>query len=91
MSLMSVAFESVKPFALKALVGVGFGTVSYVGLTAAINGAISAAQGSLNGLTGDVSAILAMAGLFQALGIIAGGLTASVALASLKKLQLRSS
>lgn len=91
MSLVSVAFAAVKPFALQALVGVGFGTVTYVGLTAAINAAISAAQGSLNGLTGDVSAILAMAGFFQALGIIAGGLTASVALVSLKKLQLRSS
>jgi Protein of unknown function (DUF2523) len=91
MSLMDVAFSAVKPFAVQALVSIGFGTVTYAGLTAAINAAISAAQGSLGGLTGDVSQILAMAGLFQALGIIAGGMTASVALASLKKLQLRSS
>lgn len=91
MSLISVAFEAVKPFVLKGIVGAGFGTVTYVGLTAAINGAIQASQGALNGLSGDVSAILGLAGLFQALGIIAGGLTASVALASLKKLQMRSS
>jgi Protein of unknown function (DUF2523) len=91
MSISSFLSSVAKPLALKAVVGLGFGTVTYVGLTAAVTAVIAAIQSSLGGLTGDVSAILAIAGFFEALGIIAGGMTASVALASLKKLQLKTS
>ena len=91
MNISNFLVDIAKPLAAKALVGLGFGTVTYVGLTAALNAAVSAAQGAVSGLTGDIAAILAIGGFFEAFGIIAGGLVASVTLVSLKNLQMKTS
>ena len=91
MSVSSWLFSMVTPLAKQALVAVGIGTVTYTGVTLALNQLIDSVRSSLGGLTGDVASIVAMGGGFMAMSIIAGALTSSVALATLKKLALRSS
>lgn len=73
------------PLASKVLVGLGLGTVTFVGLQAALNAALGVAKTALSGIGGDLLQILAMAGLFQAFAIVAGGLIASVAFIALKR------
>lgn len=89
MSLMSVAAAAVAPLAGRVLIGLGFGTVTFVGLTAALNQLLDAARGALGGLVGEAGQILAMAGVFYALSIIAGALVTSVSLVALKKISLK--
>lgn len=73
------------PVVKKALTAIGMGTITIVGLQAAINSAITAAQGSLGGMTGIVADLVAMSGFFSAASIIAGAVTASVSLVMLQK------
>lgn len=73
------------PLAGRVLLSIGLGTVTFVGLSAAVNGLLSAAKSSTANLLPEVTQILALAGVFQALSIIAGGLVASLAMVSLKR------
>ena len=79
--LMSLA----APLAGRVLLSIGLGTVTFVGLSAAVSGLLSAAKASAQGLLPEVAQILALAGVFQALSIIAGGVVTSLALISLKR------
>lgn len=81
----------VGPLARKVLVALGFGTVTFVGLTAALNSAVSAAQSAFGGLAAIPAAFLAMSGINAAIGIIVGALVARIALLQLKRLTLLSS
>lgn len=72
--------------AKKVLTALGMGFVTYVGLNAAVSGAISAASGAMGGASSDVASILAISGFFTACSVIAGGITASVTLVSLTRL-----
>lgn len=74
------------PIVSRVLVALGFGFVTYVGLKVAVDAALDAARGSLGGLSSAVIEILALAGFYEALGILAGALVAVVAMRSVKKL-----
>lgn len=74
------------PVVVRVLIALGMGVVTYAGLRVAVSAALDAARGALSGLLGDVVQIMALAGFFQALGIIAGALMAVVALRAVKKL-----
>lgn len=78
------------PIVSRVLASMGLGVISYVGLKAALDQAISTAQGEMAGLLPDVMAIIAIGGGFSALSILAGGLVASVAMVSLSKIGLKS-
>lgn len=73
------------PVAKKALTALGVGTITIVGLQAAINSAITAAQASMSGMTGVVADLVAMSGFFSACSILAGAVTASVSLVMLQR------
>ena len=49
---------------------------------------LDAARSSINGLTPDVMGVLALAGVFDAMSIIAGALTTAVTLVATKQLAL---
>lgn len=72
--------------AKKVLAALGMGFITYVGLDTAVSAAISSASSSMGGMASDVSAILAISGFFTACSVIAGGITASVAMVSLTRL-----
>lgn len=76
------------PIAKRVLASLGMGVVSY----AAINGALSAVQtavvGSYGAITGEVAAVLSLAGFGQAIGIVLGAMVARLSYSQLNKLQL---
>ena len=76
------------PMVSRVLAALGIGTVTYVGLSAAINGALSASKAALGTLGAEVTNLMAMAGFFQAMSIIAGGMIAGITLIALKKFTL---
>ena len=76
------------PVAKRVMVALGFGIVSVVGVTAAIQTGVGYAKSALGGMTGTVADIAAIAGLFSAASILAGGLVASGALMVAKRFQL---
>lgn len=89
MSIGSFIGQLAAPLARKAAISLGFSVVTYAGISAAVTGALSASKGSFGGIVGEVSQLVAMAGFFEALSIIAAGITASVTLVALKKFEMR--
>jgi hypothetical protein len=76
------------PLARKVMFSLGLGVVSYGALTAALTAALSAAKQNLAGFTGDALSILQNTGVFTAMSIIAGALTARVGLMVLKRFEV---
>lgn len=74
------------PLARQVLISLGIGLITYVGVDAAVAGALSAAKATLGQLSASVAAVLARAGMFTALSILAGGLTARVSMLALKRM-----
>lgn len=74
------------PVAKRVLAAVGLGVVSYAGAEVALTAALNAVQTALGGLGGEVAALLAIGGFFQALSILAGGMMASLAWATVGKI-----
>lgn len=72
--------------ARKVLAALGFGFVTFVGLNAALDSLLGYAAGSLNNLGGEVAALVALAGLHTAFGILGGAMAARLALVQLKRL-----
>lgn len=76
------------PIATRILAALGIGTITYAGVDTALSAVLDAARSALAGLAADVAGILALAGLFDAMGIIAGGLTAALTLQTLTRFAL---
>lgn len=76
------------PIAKKVLTALGMGVVSYAAISAAMSGVQSAVIGAYGAITGDIAALLSMAGFGQAIGIILGAMVARISYAQLNKLQV---
>lgn len=76
------------PLVSRVLVSLGIGVVSYAGASVALNAALDASRGAFGAIGGPVMQIMAMAGGFQAVSIIAGALVAGLAFTAIKKLML---
>lgn len=77
------------PLVSRVLLALGIGTVTYLGVSAAVNGALGAAKGALGGLGSDLAGLLALSGFFEALSIGAGAIIATIAFSVAKKFTLR--
>lgn len=75
----------VGPAARKVLVALGIGTLTYVGMDAALNAALGAAKAAWGGMPADVASLVAIAGVNTAASILAGALTARLALEVAKR------
>ncbi|MDO8717565.1 MAG: DUF2523 domain-containing protein [Polaromonas sp.] len=64
------------PLALRVLTAVGLGTVTFTGLTIAIQSLIDSAVTNWASLPGDVLGLAGVAGLPQSIGIICGAMVA---------------
>lgn len=73
------------PLATRVLAALGIGTLTYAGVDVALSGALGAARSALAGMGADIAGILALAGLFDALAIVAGGYTAALTLQTLTR------
>lgn len=76
------------PLAKKVLAALGMGIVSYAAITAALAGVTSAITSAYGAITGDIAAILSLAGFGQAMGIILGAMAARITYAQLNQLQV---
>jgi len=73
------------PIARQILISLGIGTVTFLGLNTAVTAALGAAKTALSGLPADAVQILALGGVFTALSVLAGGVTAGVSMIALKR------
>lgn len=76
----------VGPLARQALISLGIGLITFVGVDAAVTGALASAKSNMGQITGSVAAILARGGVFTAMSVIAGGITARVSMLVLKRM-----
>lgn len=76
------------PLVSRVLAALGFGYVTYEGASAAVEGAISAAQSAAGGLVGEVAQILALAGFFDWMSITSGGIVSGLAWMAMKRFAL---
>ena len=76
------------PIAKRVLVGLGFGVVTFAGLTAVLTTAVQSIQGQYGAISADVLGVLYLAGIPDCLAIILGGVAARLALLQAKKLAL---
>lgn len=78
----------VGPVAIKALAALGIGAVTYVGADAALRGLLDQVQSSMAGMTGELAGLLGLAGLYQAVSIVSGGMVSALAWSQLTRLGL---
>lgn len=77
------------PLVSRALSALGFGTVTYVGADTALTSALNAAKAGFAGMTADILAILSVAGFFDAMSIMSGGLVSGLAWMVMKRFALQ--
>lgn len=76
------------PIARQILISIGIGVVTYVGLDAAVSTFVQSAANSINSMNMQAAQIFGLAGGFQALSILAGGLTFRVSMIAMKRFKL---
>lgn len=76
------------PIVSRLLASLGVGTVTYVGAKSALDGALSSSKLALSGLTSETFQILAMAGFFDAMSILSGGVISGLSWIIMKRFAL---
>ena len=78
-------WSGIVPLVKRAITGLGIGWITFEGVSAALNSAISSAQSAFGGLLTEVAALFAMAGFFDAMAITSGGLVSGLVWMQLKR------
>lgn len=78
------------PLVTRVMSSLGLGTVTYTGADTALSSALNNAKAAIGSIGGDVMALLAIGGFFDALSITAGGLVASLSWLVMKRFALQS-
>ncbi|MDD2609641.1 MAG: DUF2523 domain-containing protein [Giesbergeria sp.] len=76
------------PLVSRLFASIGIGTVTYVGAESAIDGALSSSKLALSGLTSETLQLLAMAGFFDAMSILSGGVISGLSWIMMKRFAL---
>ena len=74
------------PLARKVLTGLGFGVISYAGISGAFQAVLSVAQSSYNGMAPMIFQLAGLGGIGDACGIVAGAMAFRIGFTSLSKL-----
>lgn len=85
MTWASWLLAAIGPVVGRVLAALGAGFITYAGLDTAMNTVISHIQASMNGLVPEVLQILAIAGLFKAMSIVAGGIVSGMVFMQVRK------
>ena len=75
-SLFAFLASAVGPLVIKALLAIGVGTITFTGVTVALQGLIDIAVNNWAGVTPDILQLASIAGIPQAIGIICGAFVA---------------
>lgn len=89
MPLFAWLLAAVGPMLIQGAISLGVATVTYVGFDAVVSSLLSSARANWAGLPGAAASFAALAGLNQAVGIIAGGITTRLSLIAVKKFKLK--
>lgn len=77
------------PLVTRVLSALGMGTVTYVGADNALSAALGQIKTAFAGITGEIAQLLAMAGFFEAMAIMSGGIVSGLAWMVLKRMALQ--
>ena len=77
------------PLVSRVLSALGVGTVTYVGADTALTGALTAAKTAFIGMGGDILQLMAMAGVFDAMAIMSGGIVSGLSWMVMKRFALQ--
>lgn len=77
------------PLVSRVLAALGVGTVTYTGATTALSSAIANVKAGFLGMTGDILQLMTMAGFFDAMAIMSGGITSALAWMVMKRFALQ--
>jgi Protein of unknown function (DUF2523) len=77
------------PLVSRVLSSLGVGTVTYVGADTALGSALTRAKAAFAGIGADILALLAMAGAFDAMAIMSGGIVSGLAWMVMKRFALQ--
>lgn len=77
------------PLVSRVMASIGLGTVTYTGANTALDAALGHVRNAFVGFSADILQLLAMAGFFDAMSIMAGGLTSGLAWLTLKHFALQ--
>lgn len=77
------------PLVSRVLSALGVGTVTYVGADSALTGALNAAKSAFVGMTAEILQLLAMAGMFDAMAIMSGGIVSGLSWMVMKRFALQ--
>jgi hypothetical protein len=73
--IATLLISLVGPLVMRALLALGIGTMTFTGVVVALQGLIDIATNNWASLPSDVLALASIAGIPQALGIVAGAFT----------------
>lgn len=76
------------PVARQILLSLGIGIATFAGLDIAVTGLVQASANAANSMSAEVAQIFGLAGGFQAMSIIAGGVTFRMSMIALKRFRL---
>lgn len=77
------------PLVTRVMASLGLGTVTYTGADAALTSALDHIRVAFLGFSGDILQLLAIAGFFDAMSIMAGGIGSGLAWLTLKHFALQ--
>lgn len=77
------------PLVSRVMTALGVGTVTYTGADTALSSALSTAKAAFVGIGGDILALLAMGGFFDAMAITAGSIVSALTWLVLKRFALQ--
>ena len=89
MPLFVWLLAAVGPMLVQGAITLGVATVTYIGFDAVVSSLLYSARANWAGLPGAAASFAAMAGLNQAVGIIAGGITTKLSLTAVKKFKVK--
>lgn len=75
-TLFSFLASAIGPLVIKALLALGIGTITFTGVTVALQGLIDIAVNNWAGLPTDILQLASIAGIPQAMGIVCGSFVA---------------
>lgn len=91
MNWVAFLIAMVKPIIGQILISLGLSVITYTGLTLVLNQLSGYIQSNLNGLPVSVAQLLGLAGLGEALGILAGAFAFRLSMNSLKRISFKTS
>ena len=80
MGLIPLLMSAIGPLVIKALIAIGIGTMTFTGVTVALDGLINMAVTNWAGVSAAVVQLASLAGIPECLGIICGAMSARVAI-----------